>query len=123
METTTAIGIGSILTIAVGVLKVIWDRIKDARDEGVKQASIAVSAVKDTADEAKRLAIEAKEDLNEHRMHVAINHPTNAAITKMELALEKIGNQLFGELKEISIKLDGKMDKNNHINHNGNGGK
>ena len=95
----------------IPLLKFFWDRIKEAKAEAIAAAHDATKEMKSTADEAKRLAIDALDKLNSHRLHVASNHPTNSAIEKMEKQIAEMGRSLFEELKEISQKLDGKADK------------
>lgn len=95
----------------IPLLTFFWNRIKEAKEEGTKQAAVAIATVAAVAEEGKKLAIEAKKDLGDYKFYVASNHPTNNAIAKMELQIEKMGNNLFAELKEISHKLDTKADK------------
>jgi len=95
----------------VFILKMIFDRIKDAKDSGV----LAVVGLKDhiedrhkeasqTAIEAKLLAIRSLDQLNNHKLYVAENYPSLKRLEQLEAAL-------FKKLDAIEGKLDRKQDK------------
>lgn len=68
--------------ILIPVLKVMWDKTKDA----------------------EALAVRALEKLNEHKLHVAQDYISLAMFEKFE-------ERLFDELETIKGKLDRKADK------------
>lgn len=71
----------------------------------------ATNQVRAVAEEGKRLAVQSLDRLNQHELHVARNHPTNAAIDKLEAQIAGVGRTISSEIKALSIKLDGKQDK------------
>lgn len=77
-------------------------------EETVTQATNTVRAV---ADEGKRLGIQALDRLNQHELHVARNHPTNAAIDKLEKQIDRLGDTITEQLSALGKKMDSKQDK------------
>lgn len=99
-----AIGVAVFQVVLIPILKVMWDRIKEAKAEGIAQAAGAINEVTNTADEAKKLAIEAKVDINSLRIHMAENYTSLKRLEALEVAL-------FKKLDGIEAKLDKKADK------------
>ena len=106
----------------VFILKMIFDRIADAKRTG-QDAAAGVQAVltstkeaiefaidkrheecRDIAIEAKTLAVRGLDKLNEHRLEIAQHYVSAERLEKLEAAL-------FRKLDAIEAKLDGKADK------------
>lgn len=79
---TFGIAMAALNAILIPVLKVMWDKTKDA----------------------EALAVRALEKLNEHKLHVAQDYISLAMFEKFE-------ERLFDELETIKGKLDRKADK------------
>lgn len=88
----------------IPLLTFFWNRIKEAKEEGMRQAAIAIAEVQKIADEGKKLAIEAKKDLGELKVHIAENYISVKRFEGFETAL-------FKKLDSIEGKLDKKADK------------
>lgn len=81
-----------------------WNRINQAKEEGVKQAALAIIPIQETANEAKKLSIEALSRLNQFELRVAKEYVSQQHFEKFE-------DRLFREIETIKDKLDDKADK------------
>lgn len=97
-------GMAILNVIFIPILKVMWDRIKEAKEEGIAQAAFAIKEVTAISDEAKALAIDALDKLHAHKLHIAENYISVKRFEGFEATL-------FKKLDSIESKLDGKQDK------------
>ena len=97
------------------ILKMIFDRIADAKSSGIAAAQAVktelASDIKSWHDDCHVIALEAKtlgvrslDELNRHKLHVAESYVGLARMEKLEAAI-------FKKLDSIEEKLDRKMDK------------
>jgi hypothetical protein len=106
------IGLQELLNLALALLgivapfvaKVIFDKIKDAKEVALKAAEDAKEQALRIGEEAKAVAIRALDELNRHKLHVAEHYVTAPR-------LESLESKIMDSLKRIEEKLDQKVDK------------
>lgn len=108
---TLAVVVGIFQIALIPILKVMWDRIKEAKQEGIAQAAIAIKEVTSTAEESKRLAIEAQVMHNTLRVHLAENYTSLKRLEQLETALFKKLDAIESKQDDLRKQIDGKADK------------
>lgn len=98
------IGMTVLGTAGVPLLMFFWNRIKEAKEEGIKQAGLAMAPVLALASESKLIAIDALSRLNQLELRIAKEYVSQQHFERFE-------TRLFQELETIKEKLDNKADK------------